>query len=259
MPEAERASEADGPLRLHCETVGGGPAALLVHGLGDDSTVWAGLTEALAGEFACTTVDLPGHGRSPAPEEASAYERQAMLDALDLVLIRTGPAVLVGHSLGGYLGLAHHLARPSPTRPGLTRPGPTRPGLTRPGLTRPGALRGLVLVAAGPGFRSRKAMARWNDRVHANAPFLNIPLVAAATGLHHDSFVIDRLAEVSVPVGLVVGSDDRGYFGGNDYMERKLPDVRRRNVDGGRHRVMTTHPDEVADMVRLVAAAADFS
>ena len=216
---------------LHATTAGAGPAVVLVHGMGDDSSVWAGAVEALSTDCACTTIDLPGHGRSPAPLEQAAYEREAVLTSIDAVLDRTGPAVYVGHSLGGYLGLAHCL-------------------------TRPGAIRGLVLVAAGPGFRDSAAMKDWNDRVHLSAPRLNIPRIAVTTSLHTDSMVIDRLTEVTVPVGLLVGSNDKAFKGANDYMERKLPDVRRRTVDDGRHRLMRTHPEAVADMVRDIAAAA---
>ena len=215
---------------LHTETAGTGPAVVLVHGIGDDGSVWAGTVEALGADFACTTIDLPGHGRSPAPSEQAAYEREAVLASIDAVLDRTGPAVYVGHSLGGYLGLTHCL-------------------------TRPGVVRGLVLVAAGPGFRDAAAMKDWNDRVHLTAPRLTIPRIATTTGLHTDSMVIDRLTNVTVPVGLLVGSNDKAFRGANDYMERKLPDVRRRTVEDGRHRLMRTHPEAVAEMVRDVAAA----
>lgn len=216
---------------LHTETIGEGPAVVLVHGMADDASVWAGTVEALSDDCACTTVDLPGHGRSPAPSEKAAYEREAVLESIDAVLARSGPAVYVGHSLGGYLGLTHCL-------------------------TRPGVIQGLVLVATGPGFRDAAAMQDWNDRVRLSAPRLDIPRVATTTSLHTDSMVINRLTEVTVPVGLLVGSNDRAFLGATDYMERKLPDVRRRTIDDGRHRLMRTHPDAVADMVRDVAALA---
>ena len=217
--------------QLHRNTTGTGPAVVLVHGFADDSAVWDTTVDALASDCACTAVDLPAHGRSPAPAESAAYQREALLASIDDVLASTGPAVYVGHSLGGYLGLAHCI-------------------------TRPGVLRGLVLVAAGPGFRDAASMQDWNDQVHLTMPRLDLPRVAAAASLHTDSIVIDRLSEVTVPVGLIVGSRDKNFVGANDYMERKLPDVRRRTIDGGRHRLMRTHSAEIADMVRQVSAAA---
>ena len=216
---------------LHRETTGTGPAVLLVHGMADDSTIWAQTVQDISADCACTTIDLPGHGRSPAPPEPSAYEREALLDSIDAVLEHTGPAVYVGHSLGGYLGLAHCI-------------------------TRPGVLRGLVLVAAGPGFRDAASMQNWNDQVRLTAPRLDIPRVAVTASLHTDSMVINRLAEATLPVGLIVGGRDKAFVGANDYMERKLSNVRRRTITDGRHRLMRTHSEAVADMVREVAAAA---
>lgn len=221
-------------IELHTTTVGSGPSVLLVHGLDDDSSIWDSTVEALRGDCACTLVDLPGHGRSPEPADPAAYGRDAVLDALDEVLHAIGPSVLVGHSLGGYLGLAHHLIRP-------------------------GALRGLVLVSAGPGFRDREAMTQWNDRVRANSAAMRVTAEAAAVALHTDSVVINGLGKVSIPVGLMVGAEDRAFFGANDYMERKIADVRRRTVIGARHRLMRTHPEAIADMVRSVVAVADWT
>ncbi len=208
---------------------------LLVHGMGDDSSIWVDTVAALADDFSCTTVDLPGHGRSPAPTDPAAYERAAVLESLDAVLEQIGPALLIGHSLGGYLALAHHITRHT---------------------TRPGTIPGMVLISAGPGFRDADSMARWNSRVHANAPNLSIAPVAATISLHVDSLVMDRLDEVTIPVGLVVGSEDRNFLGANDYLENKLTQVQRLTIGGGRHRIMRTHPGEVAAMVHDTAAAA---
>lgn len=215
---------------LHATTTGTGPAVLFVHGFGDNSTVWDATVEDLGADCACTAVDLPAHGHSPAPAEAADYERGALLESIDAVLDRIGPAVYVGHSLGGYLGLAHCI-------------------------TRPGVLKGLVLVAAGPGFRDAAAMQEWNDQVHLAMPRLDLPRVAAASSLHTDSIVINRLDEVQIPVGLLVGTRDRNFVGANDYMERKLADVRRRTIADGRHRLMRTHSADIAEMVREVVAA----
>ena len=217
--------------QLHTTATGAGPAVVLVHGFADDSTVWDTTTDDLGASCTCTAVDLPAHGRSPAPTEAAAYEREALLASIDAVLDRTGPAVYVGHSLGGYLGLAHCI-------------------------TRPGVLRGLVLVATGPGFRDAASMQDWNDQVHLTMPRLELPRVAATASLHTDSMVIDRLSEVTIPVGLIVGSRDRAFVGANDYMERKLSDVRRRTIADGRHRLMRSHAAEIADLVREVVVAA---
>lgn len=198
---------------------------VFVHGLDDDSSCWDSVIDILSGDHHCLALDLPGHGDSPEPSDPAAYRRESVLESIDHVLASLGPSVLVGHSLGGYLGLAHSLSRP-------------------------GVLRGLVLVAAGPGFRDQASRNRWNERVRANAPEYTVGELAATLALHEDSFVIDHLAELRVPVALVVGSDDRGFVGANDYLERKIPGAERTTIEGGRHFVMRTHPAEVADAIR---------
>ncbi len=222
---------------VHYETVGSTskhPALLFVHGIADDSSVWDETVAELSDDYICVTLDLPAHGNSPEADDPSSYERDAVLNALDTVLDDIGPTVFIGHSLGGYLGLVHHL-------------------------TRPATLKGLVMVSTGPGFRDAEAMADWNSRIHANAKNMGIPADATALALHHDSLAIDQLTEVSIPIGLVVGSEDKNFRGANDYMASKLsaidnsPLVGHMTIEGGRHRVMRTHPAEVADMIRQVA------
>ena len=214
---------------LNTVTRGHGPPAVFVHGLDDDARLWEPVVDLLDGDFRCVSVDLPGHGGSPTTTDPAAYEREAVLASLDLVLADLdGPAVLIGHSLGGYLGLAH-------------------------AITRPGVLGGLVLVATGPGFRDPEAREKWNGRVAANAPDYGITETAARIAFHVDSLVIDRITDVQVPTALIVGSRDKGFLGANDYLERKLPHAARTTVDDGGHKVMRSHPTVVADAVRSVA------
>ncbi len=201
---------------------------LFLHGLDSDSSVWAPTVDLLAGDHHCVSIDLPGHGQSPNPDDPSAYRREAVLDRIDeLITDPTRPTTLVGHSLGGYLGMAHVL-------------------------TRPGVLSGLVLVSTGPGFRDQGARESWNDRVEAGAPEYGVTSTAAGIALHVDSMVIDHLHEIDLPVALVVGSDDRAFLRANDYMERKLPNATRRTVEGARHYVMRSNPETVADAVRSI-------
>ena len=135
--------------------------------------------------------------------------------------------MLVGHSLGGYLGLAHVL-------------------------TRPGVVAGLVLVSTGPGFRDPAAREQWNNRVRESAGDYSISPTAAQIGFHVDSMVIDRLGELDLPTAMIIGSADTAYLGANDYMERKLPHASRTTVEGARHYVMRSHPAEVAAVIRTI-------
>lgn len=219
-----------------------GPAVLWVHGVDSDHHVWDRCIEQLSHRYECAAVDLPGHGESPRPEAASAYAREAVLDAVNAVIAdlrSVSPdrqVIWVGHSLGGYLGMAHVLVHPEHAAD-------------------PHAIDGLVAVAAGPGFRDPAAMEDWNARVRKNMPGYSVTPAAARIAFHSDSLVMDRLDQLALPMALVVGDGDRAFLGANDYLERKLPQARRFTVEGGRHFVMKSHPEVVAAAVDHVAAA----
>lgn len=77
----------------------GRPTLLFVHGLACDRHDWDAQVEALASQYQVVTFDLPGHGASGSPVEASV---EALARTACRVKERhaTGDAVLVGHSLG---------------------------------------------------------------------------------------------------------------------------------------------------------------
>ncbi len=75
---------------------------LLLHGLGGNGQVWAGL-RALASGRETFAPDLPGHGTGPGLTE---YSIAAMAEALAETLGRSRRYEILGHSLGGVLALA---------------------------------------------------------------------------------------------------------------------------------------------------------
>ncbi|MET0134039.1 MAG: alpha/beta hydrolase, partial [Kibdelosporangium sp.] len=90
--------------RLRVQRGGSGDAAvLLLHGLGATGDVWHGVQEQLA-DVPCRwiTPDLPGHGRS-APLEHYTFGHMAA--ALSDLIVDEEHVVVLGHSLGGVLGL----------------------------------------------------------------------------------------------------------------------------------------------------------
>ena len=103
-------------MRLHVVRAGtgepGAPPIVFVHGLGSSAATWARCMEILGQRHEVVAVDLLGHGDSPVPDDPDAYSRDTALADLDDVLASLDePAVLVGHSLGGYLSLAHAVTR----------------------------------------------------------------------------------------------------------------------------------------------------
>ena len=80
---------------------GSGPALLLIHGVGDNSTTWNSVHVKLAQRFTVIAPDLLGHGESDKPraDYSLAAFANGMRDLLTALSIDR--VTLVGHSLGG--------------------------------------------------------------------------------------------------------------------------------------------------------------
>lgn len=80
---------------------GDGPAILLIHGIGDNSTTWSTVQPKLAQRFTVIAPDLLGHGQSDKPRadySVAAYANgmRDLLSVLDIDRV-----TVIGHSLGG--------------------------------------------------------------------------------------------------------------------------------------------------------------
>ena len=198
-------------------------------GWANDRRVWSPMVDDLAATHSVTTWDLRGHGDSEAPAPGE-YTRAHALGDLTAVLDHAGrPAVLMGHSLGGYLSLAHAVDHPDDVA-------------------------GLVLVATGPGFRKAEAREQWNASVRASMEKLDLPVGADELSMHTDAHVIDHLADIEVPVLVLLGEHDARFAASASLFERDL-NVRETVVvpDMG-HMVHVKAPTECAAAVRRFLA-----
>jgi pimeloyl-ACP methyl ester carboxylesterase len=76
------------------------PLVVLLHGAGASAEIWSEHLSALSETYRVIAVDLPGHRNHPS--EAFSYE--AASETVRSVITREGQsAVLVGHSIGGYV------------------------------------------------------------------------------------------------------------------------------------------------------------
>jgi pimeloyl-ACP methyl ester carboxylesterase len=76
------------------------PLVVLLHGAGASAEIWDDHLRLLSDQYRVVAVDLPGHRDHPA--ETFTYER-AVATVRDVVAAEGQPAVLVGHSVGGYV------------------------------------------------------------------------------------------------------------------------------------------------------------
>ena len=214
-------------MRLNVVRRGAGRPIVFLHGLGTSAATWAAVTEALADRFETIAVDLLGHGASPVPDDPAEYTRDRALDDLDEVIDGLDELpVLVGHSLGGYLALAH-------------------------AVTRPVVVPGIVVLNTGPGFRDATKRQEWNDRSKRNAHRFGVPEQVTTLNLQEDSVVMDRITTIATPTLVLAGGDDRPeYQGSGRYLERKMHDARLIVLDGGGHSMHEdTHETEVAEII----------
>lgn len=92
---------------LHVDRGGSGePTLLLLHGMGGSAAVWTPLIELLDKHWpgAWVAPDLPGHGRT-GPTADGTYSYDGLASAVADV-VGPGPVAVLGHSLGGAIGLA---------------------------------------------------------------------------------------------------------------------------------------------------------
>ena len=209
-------------MHIHVEAAGSGSPLVFIHGLGMSMETWRACRDLLQDRYRVVGVDLPGHGQSSVSRDPSEYTRDRVLEHLDRVLADLDDrAVLVGHSLGGYLSLAY-------------------------AATRPGALRGIVVLNTGPGFRDPAKREEWNERSRRNAHRFAVPEPVADLNLQEDSIVMDRLTSLETPILFLAGGSDRPeYASGGAYIERKAPSARLIVVPEAGHALQESHAASV--------------
>ncbi|TDW95708.1 alpha/beta fold hydrolase [Dinghuibacter silviterrae] len=103
---------------LTYEDTGKGPVVVLLHGFAEDSTLWKHQVALLAPHYRVIAPDWPGSGLSPLgpgePPGAGEPSMESFAGLLHTLLVheRIDRAVVIGHSMGGYVALAFAEAYP---------------------------------------------------------------------------------------------------------------------------------------------------
>ena len=254
------------------------PVVVLVHGLGLSTESWGRVPDLLAPDHRVIAYDLRGHAQS-GDARSGDYSMEAHARDLEAVLREAVPQgrrpVLVGHSLGGGIILAHAHHVGADGVAGVVFAGSGGSGVTAPGFPSRGVPRWAQPALRGGYFRALRAVALLGRRIapldpladrivrrFASTPdtprayvdfvrrsFLTSrPLALSGTTLASLSHDGPRWApELRVPVLVLHGSRDpevpddelRDLTG-------RLPDASVVPFVGAGHMLPLTHPDEVA-------------
>ncbi len=247
-----RLSAEDG-VALHAESHGEGIPVIFSNGLCTTCENFRPQVEAfVAASVQLILWDYRGHGRSESPGDPASYGFDRVLGDLSRVLEWAAPgrrAVLGGISFGGLASL--HFAHENPER-----------------------VRGLILIATGPGFKKPEAQKRWAEMTERSASLIeregaaafakgraapslvglrpDAPAAVAAAraiarqdpvGLVHFKReiaarvppIIDELSRIDCPALVCVGEKDDAFLRAAEVMTARLPRVERETIPGAGH------------------------
>lgn len=203
--------------RLHYRLVGEGMPIVLTTGLGADSSDWAPYIPILSKNCSVLVWDYLGHGKSERSEETDDYVAEDVPDTIKSFIHRAGgsasnPAILIGHSLGGYNSL-------------------------RAAIQWPDLVRSMILISTGPGFKDESKRRSWNEWVLANDSATSVSIASRRLGLQSDDLVLSKLNDIVCPVLLIVGGQDDSFIRAAEVLEKNLPHVRPCIIQEGGHNV----------------------
>jgi 2-succinyl-6-hydroxy-2,4-cyclohexadiene-1-carboxylate synthase len=231
---------------------------ILLHGFTQTGRSWQPVLHALAARYRAVAPDLPGHGEFAARRPASFAACDAYIRAL-----AGDRFTLAGYSMGGRVAL--HAALSLGERVERLVLVGASPGLADAAERTARAADEAALAdrieaigleafvrewSAQPLFAGMPrgiADAAMADRMRNSATGLAAALRGLGTGVMPSLW--DRLAELAVPVELVVGERDEKFRAIAERMEATLPDARLHVVAGAGHAVHLETPDAVVDLL----------
>ena len=246
-------------MMLHAEVWGAGPPLVLLHGFTGSIDTWEPARALLGARHRVVAVDLPGHGRSPAPSPARRLPDVA--GALVAALVRLGieRAAWLGYSLGGRAAL--HVALAHPARVQRLVLESTSPGIADPRVRAARAAADAELAdllerhglpafverwMAQPLFATQRAL---DAAVLARERAIRLRHVPAglaaalrAMGAGVQEPLWERLPALRVPTLLVVGARDHAYRALAAGMAARMPNARTAVVPRAGHAVHVENP-----------------
>lgn len=254
---------------LFAERIGAGPPLVLLHGFTGSSRSWEALREHLVATFTVIAIDLPGHGRSPAPDDPRLYTLPRAAAAIARVLDRekVDRAAIMGYSMGGRTALRFALDHPSRCA-GLVLES-TSPGLAsrddREQRRAEDEARAQLIEREGVRafVREWERLPLWHSQLRLDPGVIahqrEIRLSHSPTGLANslrgagagnDPSVLGELAAIRLPVLLLAGALDVAYVAHAKAMATRLPMATVHIEPDAGHALHLERPLKVASLVK---------
>jgi pimeloyl-ACP methyl ester carboxylesterase len=98
---------------IHYSVIGKGAAVMLIHGFAEDNSIWNDITAALSENYQLILPNIPGSGGSPAITKQQSVDEYAAAMLAIFQEEQFTNAVVIGHSMGGYIALAMAEKKPA--------------------------------------------------------------------------------------------------------------------------------------------------
>jgi len=261
-PAVDRRRVRAGGIELYCDIAGSGEPLLFLHGLGSCSDDWHAQLEHFRSRYRVIACDLRGHGRSAKPRGPYRIELFASDVAALLRELRSGPAHVVGLSLGGMVAFQLAVEAPELVRSlVIVNSGPAVPAGTfkqrlplyvRLAYARLLGLRAMAKMIAKrlfPGAEQIELQRAFVERLAANDPHCYL---ASLRAIFAGWSVAERLPEIRCPVLVLCSDQDYTPVAAKRAYADRLPRAQVVVVPDSRHALPLEKPRE------FNAAVADF-
>lgn len=246
------------PVELAFEEHGQGIPVIFLHGFPFDHTIWQPLVPLLQSDARLILPDLRGFGNSPVTE--GVYSMRLLADDVLALMDRLSidRAVLVGHSMGGYIALSFAQAYPNRLA-GL--------GLvaTQAAADTPERRQSRYKTADSVKHKGARVVASTmvstlTPRAELVQPITDLILrthpagiVGALKGMAERHDLTGILSSVHVPAVVIAGTDDQLLsMERSEMMAQMLPKGWLVKVPGTGHMLMMEEPAQIADALRQV-------
>ncbi len=232
---------------LHVEETGdpGGEPALFIHGFMSSNAQWDLNIDRLGRRLRLLLVELPGHGRSPGPDDIEAYGRAAVLGQLEQLRedLALDSVWLVGHSLGGAVAAQYALAHSDRVKGLVITNSRAMFGLPRRSRepAPPASLEERRALPTHP-IHARRFPAAVKAKMVDAADQMPAHAIAHLGSNAHGWSSKDDLERIAVPTLLVNGIWEKAFQKSVPVARLAMPDLEVVDLDGG-HSINVEQPE----------------